>query len=375
MSLELDALDRLAASAFDGYLVRKDLVRKYSRQYPLPTYVVEFLLGRYCASTNEEEIREGLAIVEKQLQDRTVRTGEEELFKARAKEQHTIRIIDLVKARLDTRNDCYVAELPSLALRDISIGDELVRDNQRMLTDGFYAEVNLSYDGIVAQENGRPFRIESLRPIQMSKSDVLDVLAAGREEFTTEEWKALLIRSIGLEPAVLDERARRLAILRMVPFVERNYNFVELGPRGTGKSHFCEALGHVAVDKGQSVIWLSVEDLGILVRRHRLDDSVPRGMAPLLRADLVVVDDIGLLPISADAAEGLYRLVDAAYERRSIALSSNLHPSGFDELMPATIATALVDRLMHHAHVVVTTGDSIRLSDATSGKGVVPLGS
>src|ERR1700733_7196313 len=99
MSLELDALDRLAASAFDGYLVRKDLVRKYSRQYPLPTYVVEFLLGRYCASTNEEEIREGLAIVEKQLQDRTVRTGEEELFKARAKEQHTIRIIDLVKAR------------------------------------------------------------------------------------------------------------------------------------------------------------------------------------------------------------------------------------------------------------------------------------
>jgi ATP-dependent Lon protease len=247
MSLELDALDRLAASAYDGYLVRKDLVRKYSRQYPLPTYVVEFLLGRYCASTNEEEIREGLAIVEKQLQDRTVRTGEEELFKARAKEQHAIRIIDLVKARLDTRNDCYVAELPSLALRDIRIGDELVRDNERMLTDGFYAEVNLSYDGIVAQENnGRPFRIESLRPIQMSKSDVLDVLAAGREKFTTEEWKALLIRSIGLEPAVLDERARRLAILRMVPFVERNYNFVELGPRGTGKSHLFQQISPYA---------------------------------------------------------------------------------------------------------------------------------
>src|SRR3984885_949541 len=183
--MEMDSLDLLAASAYDGYLVRKDLVRKYSRQYPVPTYVVEFLLGRYCASPDEHEIQEGLAIVEKQLQDRTVRTGEEELFKARAKEQGTIRLIDLVKARLDTKNDCYIAELPSLALRDIRIGDELVRDNERMLTDGFYAEVNLSYDGIVAQENGRPFRIESLRPIQMSKSDVLDVLAAGREEFTT----------------------------------------------------------------------------------------------------------------------------------------------------------------------------------------------
>ena len=247
MILEMDALDRLAASAYDGYLVRKDLVRKYSRQYPVPTYVVEFLLGRYCASTDDKEINEGLTIVEKQLQDRTVRTGEEELFKARAKEQGAIRIIDIVKARLDTKNDCYIAELPSLALRDIRIGDELVRDNERMLTDGFYAEVSLSYDGIVAQENsGRPFRIDSLRPIQMSKSDVLDVLAAGREKFTTEEWKALLIRSIGLEPAVLDERAKRLAILRMVPFVERNYNFVELGPRGTGKSHLFQQISPYA---------------------------------------------------------------------------------------------------------------------------------
>ncbi len=247
MSLEMDALDRLAASAFDGFLVRKDLVRKYSRQYPVPTYVVEFLLGRYCASTDEQEIKEGLAIVEKQLQDRTVRTGEEELFKARAKEQGSIKLIDIVKAKLDTKNDCYIAELPSLALRDVRIGDDLVRDNERMLTDGFYAEVSLSYDGIVAQENaGRPFRIDSLRPIQMSKSDVLDVLGAGREKFTTEEWKDLLIRSIGIEPSSLSERARRLAILRMVPFVERNYNFVELGPRGTGKSHLFQQISPYA---------------------------------------------------------------------------------------------------------------------------------
>jgi ATP-dependent Lon protease len=243
MILTMDALDQLAASAYDGYLVRKDLVRKYSRQYPVPTYVVEFLLGRYCASTDEHEIQEGLAIVEKQLQDRTVRTGEEELFKARAKEQGTIRLIDLIKARLDTKNDCYLAELPSLGLRDVRIDDDLVRDNERMLTDGFYAEATVSYDGIVAQENGgRPFKVDALRPIQLSKPDVLDVLAAGREKFTTEEWKNLLIRSIGLEPASLDERAMQVALLRMVPFVERNYNFVELGPRGTGKSHLFQQI-------------------------------------------------------------------------------------------------------------------------------------
>jgi ATP-dependent Lon protease len=243
MSLELDALDRLAASVYDGYLVRKDLVRKYSRQYPVPTYVVEFLLGRYCATTDEHEIVEGLAIVEKQLQDRTVRAGEEELFKARARDKGPVKLIDIIKARLDIRNDCYVAELPSLALREVRISDELVRDNERMLTDGFYAEVTLSYDGVITEEAfGRPFQIQSLRPIQMSKSDVLDVLAAGREKFTTEEWKALLIRSIGLEPAALDERARRLTLLRMAPFVERNYNFVELGPRGTGKSHLFQQI-------------------------------------------------------------------------------------------------------------------------------------
>jgi len=243
MTIVMDDLDRKAAEAFDGYLVRKDLVRKYARQYPVPTYVVEFLLGRYCASVDEQEIQEGLAIVEKQLRDRTVRTGEEELFKARAKEQGSVKLIDLVRARVDTKHDCYVAELPSLALNDVRIADELVRENERMLTDGFYAEVTLSYDAVVAQEfGGRPFAIDALRPIQMSKSDALEALARGRARFSTKEWIDLLLRSVGLEPASLDERAKRVALLRMVPFVERNYNYVELGPRGTGKSHIYQQI-------------------------------------------------------------------------------------------------------------------------------------
>ena len=241
--MELDNLDRLAASAFDGFLVRKDLVRKYSRQYPVPTYVVEFLLGRYCATVDEEEIEEGLRIVERQLKDRTVRTGEEELFKAWSREKGSVKLIDLIKAKLDSKNDCFIAELPSLGLSDVRINDQLVHDNERMLTDGFYAELNLTYDAAIAQEkSGRPFAIEGLRAIQLSKADVLSVLDRGRNQFTTDEWKRFLIRSVGLEPETLSERAQIVALLRMVPFIENNFNMVELGPRGTGKSHIYQQI-------------------------------------------------------------------------------------------------------------------------------------
>jgi DNA replication protein DnaC len=150
-------------------------------------------------------------------------------------------------------------------------------------------------------------------------------------------------------------------------------NLVVCGPSGTGKTFLLEALGQLAVEDGLHVAWFTLEDLGGLIRRHRADDTVSKAINKILRAELVVVDDIGLLPVAADAAEGLYRLVDAAYEKRSVAISSNLHPAGFDELMPKTLATATVDRLLHHAHVCQTTGESVRLSQAIAGQGVTPL--
>src|SRR5215218_9125439 len=242
-ALELDHLDRIAAEVFEGYVVRKDLALKFKGQYPVPTYVGEFLLGRYCSSTDEEEIAEGLAIVERQLKERTVRAGEEELYKARAREEGRVRIIDLITARLDSKSDSYFATLPSLRLNDVRIDPELVADNERMLTGGFYAEIDVEYDAIVAQEKGgHPFGVASLRAIQLSKRDVLEDLSRGREAFTTEEWKRFLLRSIGLEPDALSERAQDILLLRMVPFVERNYNMVELGPRGTGKSHLYQQI-------------------------------------------------------------------------------------------------------------------------------------
>jgi DNA replication protein DnaC len=163
--------------------------------------------------------------------------------------------------------------------------------------------------------------------------------------------------------------------LRTLEWIGHHENLVVCGPSGTGKSHLLEALGHAAIDHGAHVLWFSLEALGTLVHRHRVDGTTARAIKKILRADLICVDDIGLLPVSTDTAEALYRVVDAAYERRSIALSSNLHPAGFDELMPKTIANATVDRLLHHAHVVITAGDSIRLTQATRGKGVKPLAS
>src|SRR3954451_12650819 len=161
--------------------------------------------------------------------------------------------------------------------------------------------------------------------------------------------------------------------LRTLEWIGRRENLVVCGPSGTGKTFFLKALGQVAVEAGLKVAWFSLEELEVLVRRHRADDSVTRAVRAILRARLIVVDDIGLLPVSPDAAEGFYRLVDAAYQKRSVAVSSNVHPAGFDELMPKTLATATVDRLLHHAHVCLTSGESVRLAQATSGRGVGPL--
>jgi len=247
--VELDTLDRLAADAFDGYIVRKDLARRFKGQYPVPTYVGEFLLGRYCASTDEDEIAEGLQIVERQMRERTIRAGEDELFKAQARQQGSVKVIDLITARLDAKTDSYLATLPGLRLDKVEIADALVHDNQRMLTGGFYAEITVGYSAVAGEDDERAsgaFAITALRPIQLSKRGVLDDLSRGRAAFDTEGWKGLLLRSVGFEPTALSPRARDILLLRMVPFVERNYNAVELGPRGTGKSHLYQQVSPYA---------------------------------------------------------------------------------------------------------------------------------
>jgi len=292
--MELDNIDQIAAKAFEGFIVRKDLLEQFRKTYPVPTYVIEFLLGRYCATTNEAEIQEGLEIVKRQLQDRTVRPGEEEYFKSKAREQGSIKLIDIITARLDTGSDSYVATLPSLQLNKVRISSEIVNSNDRMLTGGFYAEIELEYDAAIAQENnGRPFGISNIRPIQLSQRNVLDVLYKGRENFTLEEWKDFLIRSVGMEPSAMTEKAKHVLFVRMIPFVERNYNLVELGPRGTGKSHLYQQISPYShlVSGGKATVAKMFVNMG----------SGERGL--VCKYDVVCFDEVS--GISFDQKDGV----------------------------------------------------------------------
>jgi len=224
--------------------------------------------------------------------------------------------------------------------------------------------------------------VPTARAQRWDPAELLRVLLA--EEITGRDRATLATRRrqasfpAGKTFAVWDEArcsipAPTQQALRTLEWVDRHENLCVCGPSGTGKSHFCEALGQHAIDTGRTVAWFSIEDLGALIRRHRADDSITKAVRRLTRVDLIMVDDIGMLPVGEDAAEGLYRLVDACYEIRSLAVSSNLHPAGFDEIMPKTLATATVDRLLHHAHICVTDGQSYRLAQATAGRGVMPL--
>jgi DNA replication protein DnaC len=159
--------------------------------------------------------------------------------------------------------------------------------------------------------------------------------------------------------------------LSTLEWISRHENLAVAGPSGTGKSHFVEALAHAAIENDLRVSWFTLESLTTAVGKAKVDGSVARTISRICGCDLIVIDDIGMLPAGQDAAEAFYRIIDAAYERRSIAVTSNIHPSGFDSIMPKTLATATVDRLLHHAHLVTTQGDSHRLAEALAGKGVM----
>jgi len=292
--MEMDKFDKLVAHSFEGYFVKKDLIEPFRKTFPVPTYVIEFLLGRYCATTDEKEIQEGLEIVKNQLGNRTVRPGEEEYFKSKAREQGSIRIIDIITARLDSKSDRYLATLPSLMLNNIHITPEMVNENDRMLTGGFYAEMEIEYHSAIAQESeGKPFGIANIRPIQLSQRNVLEILNKGRKNFNLDEWKDLLIRSVGMEPSTLSEKAKNVLFVRMIPFVERNYNMVELGPRGTGKSHIYQQISPYShlISGGKTTVAKMFVNMG----------SGERGL--VCKYDVVCFDEIS--GVSFDQKDGV----------------------------------------------------------------------
>lgn len=265
---EKDDLDRKIIEHFPGKIVRKDLTSLMKRGAGIPTYVLEYLLGMYCATDDEAAIADGMARIRKILAENYVRPEESEKIKSRIRELGQYTVIDKVSARLDEYRDLYVAQFTNLNIEPFVMPDEYVRQHTKILTGGIWCIMRIQYlrpediaeDPLVdifgddpGEQHGRarkgrtsgkgkrgpedsPFKIASLTPIQMPSLD-LSEFASHREAFTTDEWIALLLRSAGYEPSALTPRERMHFLTRMVPLVELNYNLCELGPRGTGKSH------------------------------------------------------------------------------------------------------------------------------------------
>ncbi len=265
---EKDDLDRKIIEHFPGKIVRKDLTSLMKRGAGIPTYVLEYLLGMYCATDDEAAIADGMARIRKILAENYVRPEESEKIKSRIRELGQYTVIDKVSARLDEYRDLYVAQFTNLNIEPFVMPDEYVRQHTKILTGGIWCIMRIQYlrpediaedpladifDDDPAEQRGRlgkgrtsgkgrrgpedsPFKIASLTPIQMPSLD-LSEFVSHRGDFTTDEWIALLLRSAGYEPSALTPRERLHFLTRMVPLVELNYNLCELGPRGTGKSH------------------------------------------------------------------------------------------------------------------------------------------
>ncbi len=236
--IELDALDLLANEAFPGMVVRKDLLRRMRTSFGVPAFVIEFLLGKYCASTDDREINEGLEFVRETLSSKYVKPDQRESVKSSIKQHTTYEFIDKVSVKLVEVHDKYWATLSNLNLDFINIDERLVKEHERLLMGGVWAEITIRYDETYIFKNqNRPFFIESIRPIQISNRN-MEGFRASRKRFTRDQWLDLLMRSMGYEPnhPYYTRRRKLHYMLRLVPFVERNFNSVELGPRGTGKS-------------------------------------------------------------------------------------------------------------------------------------------
>ena len=242
--IELDDLDRLANEAFPGLVVRKDLLRRMRSAFGVPAFVIEFLLGKYCASTDEEAIREGLEFVRETLSSKYVKPDEREAVKSAIKQHNTYEIIDKISVRLVETHDKYWARLSNLDLDFINVEESQVREHDRLLMGGVWAEIKLRYDdAYVFKGQNRPFFVESIRPIQLSTRNI-ERFIEGRKRFTRDQWLDLLMRSMGYEPnhPYYTKRRKLHYLQRLIPLVERNYNSVELGPRGTGKSFVYQQL-------------------------------------------------------------------------------------------------------------------------------------
>lgn len=230
------ALDDKALAEFSGRVVRKDLVHDIKSGVQVPTYVLEYLLGQYCATDDVDALEEGVETVKKILSKHYVRPDEAELVKSEIRQRGRYRVIDKLSVTLDEKRDAYFASFVNLGLNNVEVNEHLVSKHEKLLGGGIWAIVDMQYIPENAGGDGSLFGIEEFKPIQISHMD-LDRVREGRARFSRDEWRDLLLQSLGFEPRHFSDREKLLLLARLIPMAETNYNFVELGPRGTGKSY------------------------------------------------------------------------------------------------------------------------------------------
>lgn len=247
-------LDQLLNEHFAGRVVRKDLTKLIKEGANVPVYVLEYLLGMYCASDDPEIIEQGLRNVKTVLAENYVRPDEAEKVKSLVRERGSYKVIDRVTVKLNERKDKYEASFSNLGIKDAEISAGIVKEYEKLLVGGIWVIATLSYYFEEGQTSS-PFGVSLLKPIQMPNMN-MDELFSGRAALSTDQWRESLIRSIGMEPASLKEDVQLHLLARMVPFVENNYNVCELGPRGTGKSHIYKECSpnSILVSGGQTTV-------------------------------------------------------------------------------------------------------------------------
>ena len=254
-----DVLEQLHSKLWDsfaGKIVRKDLTKKIKEGANVPVYVLEYLLGMYCSSQDEDEITEGIKSVKKILSENFVRPDEAQKILSSLRQDGSHSVIDKITVRLNIKEDRYEAEFSNLGLKAIPISEDYPTKYDRLLCGGIWCIVRLEYEYIEEdKKNGTPIRIRQLNPIQMPHVDIAE-LKRNRGKFTKEEWIDLLLRSTGMEPSTLEYRVKWLLLTRMLPLVENNFNLCELGPRSTGKSHLYKEISpnSILVSGGQTTV-------------------------------------------------------------------------------------------------------------------------
>ena len=231
----MSTLNQKINEGFPGLVVRKDLVKAVKGNAIVPTYVLEYLLGQYCASDDEATIQSGIETVREVLRKHYVHRNEAGLVRSTIREKGRHKVIDKISVALNDKSDCYEAVFSNLQIKKVRVDTDTVKKHPKLLVSGVWCIADVEYE-FTEDKNACPWILSSLKPIQMSHFDSESYLEA-RKKFSTDEWIDLLIQSIGFNPELFGRRSKLLQLIRLIPYCERNYNLVELGPKGTGKSH------------------------------------------------------------------------------------------------------------------------------------------